>query len=233
LLRVLGGALAPDRGTVSIDGRALGGADPAQRARAGIARTLQRTAVPPELTVLDYVLSGAESSRSAGPFRALVRSPAARRDEARALDRAQRALTATGLADAADARTETLTGAEQRMLTVARALASGPRVLLLDEPSAGIGAASEGWVRSLIGSLRAAGCTVVIVEHNLRLVSAIADRVSVLDAGKLIASGDVAEVAADPAVQAAYLGPDADTIGLLASSKAPARARPRARRDGL
>jgi branched-chain amino acid transport system permease protein len=232
-LRVLGGAIAPDRGAVYIDGQELADADPTQRAHAGIARTLQRTAVAPELTVLDYVLSGVESARSIGPLRALVRSPAARRDEALALGRARQALETMGLAEAAGARTETLSGAEQRILQIARALASGPRVLLLDEPAAGIGVASEGWLRSVIEALRASGLTIVIVEHNLRLVSAVADRVSVLDAGRLIASGSVAEVAADAAVQSAYLGPGVDMIGARASSKAPDRARPRARRSRL
>jgi len=229
LLRVIGGAIAPDRGAIYVDGRELADADPTQRAHAGIARTLQRTAVPPELTVLEYVLSGAEPSRRIGPLRALVRSPAARRDETAALERARGALEATGLSDAAEVRTETLSGAEQRVLQIARALASQPRVLLLDEPAAGIGIASESRLRSVIDSLRAAGFTIVIVEHNLRLVGAVADRVSVLDAGKLIASGSVAEVAADPAVRSAYLGYGADMIAARASAKAPDRARPRAR----
>jgi len=225
LLRVLGGAIAPDRGTVHLDGRPLAAADPLARARAGIARTLQRTAVPAGQNALDYVLAGCESSRRVGPLRAAVRSPAARAAERECLARAHAALAATGLADAARVQTEALSGAEQRVLQISRALASRPRVLLLDEPAAGIGVDAEAWLRGVIDSLRAAGLTIVIVEHNLRLAAAVADRVSVLDAGKLIASGTVSDVAADPAVQAAYLGPD--TIARRAAG--PPRSRPRSR----
>jgi branched-chain amino acid transport system ATP-binding protein len=228
LLRVLGGAIAPGRGTVALDGRGLTTAEPLARARAGIVRTLQRTAVPAGVSALDYVLAGAEPARRVGSLRSFVRSPTARADQQESLLRAAGALAATGLSDVAGADTETLSGAQQRVLQIARALASGPRVLLLDEPAAGVGAASETWLRDVIGSLRAAGITTVIVEHNLRLVGAVADRVSVLDAGKLIASGTFAEVADDPAVRAAYLGPD--MIAARAPDEMPDRARaPRGR----
>jgi ABC-type branched-subunit amino acid transport system ATPase component/ABC-type branched-subunit amino acid transport system permease subunit len=224
LLRVLGGALAPARGSVVLDGRALDGQDPIARARAGVVRTLQRTAVPGGVTVFDYVLAGAEPNRNAGPLRTLVRSPVARADERQANERAAEALSATGLIGVAHASTETLSGAQQRTLQIARALASAPRVLLLDEPAAGVGADAEASLREVIESLRDAGSTIVIVEHNLRFVGAVADGVSVLDAGKLIASGTLAQVADDPVVRAAYLGPDIITARATDTASDRARA---------
>ena len=232
LLRVIAGAIAPERGEVSLDGEALTRPDPVARARAGIGRTLQRTAVPPETTAFEYVLAGVEPVRRTGPIRAAFRTPSARLDEREAHTRAHEALSATGLQHLARTPTELLTGAEQRLLQIARALAPGPRVLLLDEPSAGLDMEAETRLRALIAALRRAGITVVVVEHNLRLVRAVADRVSVLDAGRLIAEGTVEEVAADPAVQAAYLGEGADTMGArdVQRTSAPAKRRPRARR---
>jgi ABC-type branched-subunit amino acid transport system ATPase component/ABC-type branched-subunit amino acid transport system permease subunit len=229
LLRVLGGGLSPVRGSLTLDGRALDDADPRSRVRTGIARTLQRTAVPAGVTAFDYVLAGAEPKRRVGPLRALLRSPAARADERDARERAEAALATTGLSAAAGTDTEALSGAHQRLLQIARALASKPRVLLLDEPAAGIGVEAEGSLRTVIRSLRASGTTIVIVEHNLRFVGAVADHVSVLDAGKLIASGTLEEIVDDPAVRAAYLGPD------IIAPRAPDHGsdRARARRSGV
>jgi branched-chain amino acid transport system ATP-binding protein len=223
LLRVLGGALSPGRGTVELDGRRLDETNPLARARDGIVRTLQRTAVSPGLSTLEYVTAGTEPTRRAGPFRSIVHTPVARAEKIDTSARAAAALAATGLLELAGADTETLTTAEQRLLQIARALASGPRVLLLDEPAAGVDAANEERLRGVIASLRDAGFTIVIVEHNLRLVGAVADHVSVLDAGKLIASGRLDDVANDPAVREAYLGPD--IMAPRAPDNSPDRAR--------
>jgi len=237
LLRVLAGATTPDRGSVLIDDRVLTTGGPFERARAGIARTLQRNVIQPRTTALDYVLAGVETVGRVGPVRAALRSPEARREEHLAYERAERALAAVGLTEFASAQTESLTGAAQRLLQIARALAPGPRVLLLDEPSAGFGRESETHLRAIIDSLRASGLTIVIVEHNLRLVRALADRVSVLDAGRLIAEGTADEVSADPAVRAAYLGAERDRIGARApvdqKETAPRGGRPRAPRGGM
>jgi ABC-type branched-subunit amino acid transport system ATPase component/ABC-type branched-subunit amino acid transport system permease subunit len=221
LLRVLGGAVAPERGAVAMDGRELPHEDPASRARRGILRTLQRTAVQQRTTALDYVLAGAEPARPPGFLRAVASTPAARREHRDGSTRAREALAAVGLADVAAAPMETMTGAQQRLLQIARALAADPRVLLLDEPSAGFGADAEGRLREVLTMLRDAGLTVIVVEHNLRLVRDVADRVSVLDAGRVIAEGSVTEVANDPAVRAAYLGDEADRMRVRAAQNDP------------
>jgi ABC-type branched-subunit amino acid transport system ATPase component/ABC-type branched-subunit amino acid transport system permease subunit len=212
LLRVLAGAINPEQGVVQLDGVLLEPGDPVARTEARIARTLQRTAIQPRTSALDYVLAGTEVARQVGPLHAMVRTPRARLEEAGALKRAQRSLAMVGLADFAQADLESLTGAAQRMIQMARALASDPRVLLLDEPSAGFGGEAETHLLSIISALRDAGLTVVIVEHNLRLVRAVSDRVSVLDAGRLIAEGTVDEVTENPLVRAAYLGADPDRM---------------------
>jgi len=221
LLRILGGAVVPERGAVVLDGRELPEGDPVSRARMGIVRTLQRTVVQQRTTALDYVIAGVEARRPPTFIRAVLSAPSVRREHRDVSKRARDALAAVGLAGVASATMESLTGAEQRLLQIARALASTPRVLLLDEPSAGFGVDAEGRLREVLAMLRNAGLTVVVVEHNLRLVREIADRVSVLDAGRVIAEGTVAEVADDPAVRAAYLGGEADRMRVRATQNVP------------
>jgi ABC-type branched-subunit amino acid transport system ATPase component/ABC-type branched-subunit amino acid transport system permease subunit len=232
LLRVLSGAVAPDGGSVAIDGAPLPPGDPVARANAGITRTLQRTAVTPGTTALGYVIAGTEIRRPSGPLRGTLGTPRARREEAGALRRAKRALASVGLGDFADVDVSSLTGAAQRLLQIARALAPDPQVLLLDEPSAGFGRDAEAHLVAVIDGVRSAGLTVVIVEHNLRVVRAIADRVTVLDAGRTIAEGTPDEVAVDPAVRSAYLGtaPDRMPGRDLPEAQPAARNRPDAAR---
>jgi len=232
LLRVLGGAVAPENGTVRLNGVALTAGAPERRAREGIARTLQRTVVQPRTASLDYVAAATEAAGVADVFTAALATPGARAERQRARRRARRAIAAVGLGGAEDVPMEALSGADQRLLQIARALATGPRVLLLDEPSAGFGPEAEGRLLAVLRMLRDQGMTLVVVEHNLRLVRALADRVSVLDAGRLISEGTPAQVVRDPAVRAAYLGDDAATIAARATPSTSSRrsARPGARR---
>lgn len=205
-LRVAAGVVAPSAGRVLLGGDDVTGVTSEQRRIAGIARTLQRTGVAPSLSALANVVSGMEPRRRAALLPALAATPSTRRETVVVRDEAQRLLALVGLERKGDIDVRALDATEQRLVQLARALASSPRVLLLDEPSAGMTAADADRLRSVLVRLRDDGLTVVVVEHNLRLVRALADRVTVLDAGEVVAEGAVDEVARDEAVRAAYLG---------------------------
>ena len=205
LLRALAGA-APTDGHIAVDGRRLDGAMVAERIRAGVARTFQHRAEATQATVRDYVLGGMEFARPAGAARVLLRTRAARDEEATARSVADAHLRRVGLDGRGDVPMRGLDAGDERLADIARALAARPRVLLLDEPAAGTGRVGAARIDELVRSLRDEGMTVVLVEHNTRLVSALADRVTVLDAGRVIAEGTAHEIARDPAVRAAYLG---------------------------
>jgi branched-chain amino acid transport system permease protein len=213
-LRLLAGTLVPDEGAVSLDGVALVEGTQRTRARAGIVRTLQATAVFPGRTALENVLVGAGlEARHGGFVRTLLATPKARAEARATRARALGALERVGLADASARPAAELTGSEQRLVMLAAALATRPRVLLVDEPSAGASPADVARVVSVLLDLRTNGLALVVVEHNLRLVRRVADRVVVLDAGRPIAAGSPDEVAGDPEVRAAYLGRRADITG--------------------
>ena len=196
-LRILAGWIEPDAGTVAV----VGGR------RDDVVGTLQATSVFPELTVLENALVGAHrGARHRGVGRTLFATPQAREEARAAEGRAKQALETVGLGDLADVLAHELPGNAQRRLMIATALAAEPRVLLLDEPSAGADRGEVDVLADLVGDLRESGFTVVLVEHNLRLVRRVADRVTVLAAGRSIAEGSVAEVAEDEAVLQAYLG---------------------------
>jgi len=206
MLRVLAGTLRADDGTISLLGRDVTGTSVRERVRLGIARTLQRTAVFPNLTVAEHVRAGADARRSTGAIRALLATPEARA-ETRAIAREGWMLLAlAGLRGAAGSRVGSLPGADQRLVAIVTALAARPRVLLLDEPAAGMSAERREDLVELLDRLRGLGLAIVLVEHDLRLVRAVADVVTVLDAGAVIARGTPRAVASRKAVQRAYLG---------------------------
>jgi branched-chain amino acid transport system permease protein len=204
-LRTLVGELPPDAGSVVLGPEQLEG--PArQRALLGVVGTQQATAVFADLTVLQNALVGAGLRRQhAGPFRTVFRTPKGRREDAVTEDKALAALNLVGLTDP-DRPAAELTAHEQRLLMLASALATDPRVLLLDEPAAGASAAELDRLGELLDELRASGLALLVIEHNLRFVRRVADQVTVLEAGRKIASGTLAEVAADEDVRTAYLG---------------------------
>ena len=206
-LRLLAGMVRPDAGDVRLDGTDVTPEPTAQRVRRGLVRTIQSNAVFPDLTALENVAVGASLRRRYGSaLRTLLATPKARR-EARAVEgRALETLRLVGLAERADKVAESLTGAEQRLLMVAAALATDPRVVLLDEPSAGAAPEDLDRLIRVLRALREEGLAVLVVEHNLRLVRSIAEEVVVLDAGKPLATGTPEEIARDPVVRAAYLG---------------------------
>jgi branched-chain amino acid transport system permease protein len=206
-LRALAGAIPLDGGRI-----ALGAADVTvepvdSRVRLGIVRTLQSAAVFDELTALENVLVTVSTRRRHGGFaRALAATPLYRSETLAARETALGALDAVELRGRADTRAGELSTTERRLLVIAVALGTDPQVLLLDEPSAAVGLSELPQLARTIRVLRDRGLCLLVVEHNLRLVRAVADRVTVLDAGRVIAQGTPDEIGRDPAVQAAYLG---------------------------
>jgi len=206
-LRLIAGAAVPDAGSIALGATDVTGRPTAERVRLGIARTLQSTAVFPELTALEDVLVGrAVRRRYAGLARSALSTPKARREEADAEDAALEALALVGLEREADTPTLELTTSQRRLVALAAALATAPRVLLVDELAAGAGADELASITSAIDRARERGLAVLVVEHNLGLVRRVADRVLVLAAGTVVAEGSVADVAASGVVQEAYLG---------------------------
>jgi branched-chain amino acid transport system permease protein len=204
VIRLLAGELEPDGGEVELDGDPLAPGLPARIER-GIVRTLQPTSVFEDLTVLENVLVGAGLRvRAGGALRTLFRTPKARREERETRAAALGVCRRFGLDPAA--RAGDLSGVDQRILMIAAAWATRPRALLLDEPSAGAGPAELPRIAELLRGLRDEGVALLVVEHNLRLVRAVAEQVVVLEAGRVLAEGPPAAVAADPAVAGAYLG---------------------------
>jgi branched-chain amino acid transport system permease protein len=206
-LRLLAGALAPDAGTVRLDGRDITADRLGVRVERGIVRTLQATAVFPELTALENAIVGATlRATEGGAVRAVLGTPKARASERSVRETAHGALAAVGLSEAAEVPAGELPGAVQRRLMIAAALATQPQVLLLDEPAAGAGRAELDYLAELLDGLRACGLAILLVEHNLRLVRAVADRATALEAGRPLASGAMREVLASEPVRRAYLG---------------------------
>jgi ABC-type branched-subunit amino acid transport system ATPase component/ABC-type branched-subunit amino acid transport system permease subunit len=194
VLRLLAGTLGADAGHV-------------ERAPGGVARTLQSTAVFPTLTAVEHLLvAGAARRRRAGFLRSLLATPKARAEDAAFTGEARRILTRFGLAVDADTPAGRLSVTDQRLLMLAAAYATGASILLVDEPTAGASASEAERMTEQLRSLRDEGLGLLVVEHNLGVVRRLADRVVVLDAGRVIADGSPDEVAADERVRAAYLG---------------------------
>jgi branched-chain amino acid transport system ATP-binding protein/branched-chain amino acid transport system permease protein len=207
VLRLLAGALEADAGRVLVEDVELTTLSPRAHALHGLVRTLQSTAAFVELTALENVLVGAGLRREhGGAFRTAAATPLARSEDAAERALARAALAEVGLEWAEDLPAGQLSGPEQRLLGVAAAIATRPRVLMLDEPSAGASMSDLGRIASLLARLRERGLGILLVEHNLRLVGSISDRVYVMAAGAVIAAGSPSSVAADREVRAAYLG---------------------------
>jgi branched-chain amino acid transport system permease protein len=221
-LRVIAGVIPPDSGAVTIGlvpAAQTGGT--AARVRAGVVRTLQRTATLGALPAGLQVAVGARSQEVA-PFlglRHLLATPAAAKVAAERSRVTTAALALVGLGDRAGSPAERLDSAEQRLLQIARAAATGAAALLLDEPAAGMSRPQRDGLETVLRRLAAAGHGVVVVEHDMGLVGRVADRVTVLAEGRVIATGTPAEVRRDPAVRHAYLG---DVDGVVAKGRANA-----------
>ena len=208
LMNLMSGLYQPDAGTAVFDGVELIGLPAHRRVRLGLARTFQKIRLFRQLSVLDNVVAGFHIHHRIPAWQYVVHGGAFRRDRARCLEEAQALLSFVGLDHRARAIAGSLSYGEQRMLEIARALATRPRLLMVDEPAAGLNAAEVERLLARIRVLRERGMTVVVVEHNMDLVMKVADRVLVMDYGQHLFEGTPAEVQANPAVIAAYLGAD-------------------------
>jgi len=203
---VITGYMRPTKGRILFDGADITGLAPDRIAERGIVRSFQRTSVFTGCTVLENALMALHRRGSAGLLGALFRLPSARREEARLRAEAWAMLEFTGLAERADTLAEVLAYGEQRRLGIALAAIASPRLLLLDEPAAGLNPSETAACMALIRQLRDRGATILLVEHDMPMVMQMSDTIVVLNQGRIIASGAPAEIRANPEVIRAYLG---------------------------
>jgi branched-chain amino acid transport system ATP-binding protein len=206
LFNLVSGALKPDTGGIHFDGIPIQGRPSHELVALGIARTFQNVELFGSMSVLENVLVGRHVRTRCGFWGALARHAAVKREEREAREKALDLLAFVGLADQAGSPSTDLPFGWQRLLEIARALAAEPRVLLLDEPAAGLNRVESDRLGDLIGRIRDQGITILMVEHDMGLTMRVCDRIVVLDRGRLLAEGTPREIQRHPEVLAAYLG---------------------------
>ncbi len=206
LLNLMSGIYQPDAGTMSLAGIDLVGISAQRRVRYGIGRTFQKIRLFKQLSALENVIAGYHARHAIPAWQYVVHGKAFRDDARRCGDEAIELLDFVGLRQRAPIAAGSLAYGEQRLLEIARALATAPRLLMIDEPAAGLNPAEVDALLHRIAKLRDRGLTVLMVEHNMDLVMTIADRIMVIDYGQQLFEGNPRDVQAHPDVIAAYLG---------------------------
>ncbi|HET9871116.1 MAG TPA: ABC transporter ATP-binding protein [Propionibacteriaceae bacterium] len=197
-------------GQIRLGGTSVAGMKRNRITKLGMARTFQNIRLFKAMTVLENVMVGADAHSKVGFFEALFRLPRHRRTEAAALARSKELLDLVGIRARHDELASNLSYGDQRRLEIARAMATNPQLLCLDEPAAGFNPAEKQRLMELIRKLRDQGVTVLLIEHDMRLVMGVTDRIVVLEFGRKIAEGTPEEIRDNPAVVAAYLGVEED-----------------------
>jgi branched-chain amino acid transport system ATP-binding protein len=205
-LNLISGLMRPTSGEIDFRGRRIDRLPAHQIAALGVRRTYQNIRLFPQMSAGENLVVGMHTLTRTPVWQRLIYTPASRREEGWARERAASLLHRVGLAHRADEQARNLSYGEQRRLEIARALASEPVLLLLDEPTAGMNPREVDEVADLTRSIAAEGRTVLLVEHNMALVMGICERITVLDFGRVIAEGSPEQVSADPTVIEAYLG---------------------------
>jgi ABC-type branched-subunit amino acid transport system ATPase component len=212
MFNVMTGVYQATSGQVRFNGRALGKLKRYQITKLGMARTFQNIRLFKSMTALENVMVGADANSKVGMLNALFRTPLHRRTEEEARTIALELLDFVGVSGRADELAQNLSYGDQRRLEIARAMATKPQLLCLDEPAAGFNPAEKQRLMELIRKVRDQGITVLLIEHDMRLVMGVTDRIVVLEFGRKIAEGTPAEIRDNPAVIAAYLGVDEEDV---------------------